>query len=292
MTSRVLSQLSALAMAVLTWWVIVSSPGVVGEEHVLTILTVFAGLTLAFFGACFLLLRWTTVGAGSHWSTGRSDQVGPVVQMLVATTVVMLVGFFILERMDRLSPKLVSAKYFLALTLVPAAFLMSGRMRWPARVSRPTTMALIVASVVGLTAAALWSWLAWSTGAASMASLTPGRLLFVIPTTLFAATLEELMFRVLLLTALLDRTGSRFTSVFLSSVAFGLMHVPGEFVQSVIQADWNMFRSIAIEYAPEFLTQILLGLFLGVLWLRSGSIVLIALTHAVFNLGAHLSTGF
>jgi membrane protease YdiL (CAAX protease family) len=105
------------------------------------------------------------------------------------------------------------------------------------------------------------------------------------------ATLEEIVFRVLLLTALLKRTGLRFQAVFLSSIAFGLMHVPGTLVDPVLHGDWVSLQQVAFEYAPQFLVQTFLGLVLGVLWLRTGSITLIALAHATLNMGNALAYG-
>ena len=52
-----------------------------------------------------------------------------------------------------------------------------------------------------------------------------------------------------------------------------------------------MLLDAASAYAPLFLGQGVIGTFLGVLWLRSGSIVLIALTHAIFNVRTTLLYG-
>lgn len=64
------------------------------------------------------------------------------------------------------------------------------------------------------------------------------------------------------------------------------MHVPGALAEPIVSADWPMLQGAAFEYAPKFLMQTLTGVFLGVLWLRTGSIVLIALTPFIFNVGA------
>lgn len=100
------------------------------------------------------------------------------------------------------------------------------------------------------------------------------------------------IFRVLLLTALLDLTRSRFHAVFLSSVVFGLIHAPLALMQPVVHGDWPILQSAAQAYAPDFLLQTLAGLILGVLWLRTGSIGLVVVTHAIMNVGPTLLTGF
>jgi len=144
---------------------------------------------------------------------------------------------------------------------------------------------------VGVAVAGVWSYLA-VTGSTVGLWVSPVEDLFVRMAVIgVCATAEEVVSRALLLTALLGISMSRFQAVFLSSIAFGLMHVPGTFAQPVFSADWPMFQAVAFGYAPEFLMQTLIGLFLGVLWLRTGSITLIALTHALFNVGSTLVYG-
>lgn len=148
---------------------------------------------------------------------------------------------------------------------------------------------MISGLAIGLATA--WSYTAWSI-APDKAVIPPiPELIVTVGAVILGATFEEIMFRVLLLTALLDRTGSRFQAVFLSSVAFGLMHVPGALADPVLHGDWAVLQQVAFDYAPRFLMQTFLGLLLGVLWLRSGSITLIALTHAIFNMGKVLALG-
>ena len=53
-----------------------------------------------------------------------------------------------------------------------------------------------------------------------------------------------------------------------------------------------MLQQAANAYAPGFLLQTVLGMVLGALWLRTGSIWLVVLTHAIFNLGPALAYDF
>lgn len=290
MSSRRLAQLSALALMGLAYW-FMSRPEIVGDEYVGMILLSFLAVTLAFFGLAFLTLRWATGGSATFWTMKGTDQVAPVLLMILTILAAMFAGYGLLHLIDRLTPLWLRASYFLSCTLVPAAFLLSGRVRWPVRLAHPGRLALASFFIVGIGLAAAWGWIGWRHEAGSVEALTADHVLFVVPVTVLGATLEEVIFRVLLLTALLDRTGSRFNAVFLSSVAFGLMHVPGTFVQPLTEADWPLLQSVAQTYAPMFLMQVALGLFLGVLWLRSGSLVLIASVHTLANLGLHLANG-
>jgi len=93
-----------------------------------------------------------------------------------------------------------------------------------------------------------------------------------IPLALMAVSLgplaEELLFRGVLLSALLQRWGSA-TAILLSSVLFALMHLPG--------LNWQVFA------VPNLL---LLALALAWLRLRSGSIWPGVLAHGTYNLMA------
>ena len=291
MTSRRLSQLSAAALAALAWWVCVSRPGVLGDEFVAEIIAVFGVLTLILFGAVFLALRWATGGNTTYWTMRTPDQLRPIGWMIIAAPGVMLAGGRALEWMGRLDALTAIVVSLVAWTLVPAVFLLTRRVRWPRRVARPGWLTLSGLYLVGIGLAAAWSWGAWSWAPDRLDPPSTGRVLFVIPVTLLAASMEEVVFRVLMMTALLARLGSRFEAVFLSAVAFGLLHVPGTFAQPLLEADWSLLQTVAFDYAPQFLMQVLLGLFLGVLWLRSGSIALIAAVHTLLNLGGNFATG-
>lgn len=291
MTSRRLSQLAALGLAALTWWACVSMPGVLGDEFVAEIIAVFGVLTLLLFGMMFLALRWATGGNATYWTLGAPDQVRPTGWMIVTTLGVMLAGGRALDWMDQLDPLNLVVVYLVSWTLVPAAFLLARKVRWPTRVARPGWATLLLLCVIGIGVAAAWSWGAWSWVPDRLDPPSIGRVLFVVPVTLLGASMEEVAFRVLLLTALLDRLGSRYEAVFLSAVAFGLMHVPGALAQPLFEVNWPLLQTVVQTYAPEFLFQVLFGLFFGVLWLRSGSIALIAAVHMLLNLGSHFAVG-
>jgi membrane protease YdiL (CAAX protease family) len=157
--------------------------------------------------------------------------------------------------------------------------------------SHPGRLRLLLIAGLAICLAAAWSYAGYSTIPDKIDIPPVPDLIVTVGAVIVGATFEEIVFRVLLLTALLDRTGSRFQAVFLSGVAFGLMHVPGALADPIMHGDWVFLQQVAFGYAPEFLMQTLMGLLLGVLWLRTGSITLIAATHAILNMGNFLATG-
>lgn len=289
-TSRRLSQLATFALFALTYWTFVSRPGVIGDEFAGEIYAGFVVFTLVVFGVLFLLLRFGAGGSTTFWSIAKG-QLRPIGWMILTFLAVMQVAGLALHLSGLSNPTTAFITYLLAGTLVPAAFLQFGLIAWPVRLRHASWFRLSIFGAVGFSAAALWSYQAFSLAPVRSSPLGVEEVVVTAGSLIVAGTLEEILFRVLLLTALLARTGSRLQAVFLSSVAFGLMHVPGALVDPALHADWDFLGQVAFDYAPEFLLQTLMGMALGVLWLRTGSITLISLTHAMLNLGTHLAVG-
>lgn len=285
MTARRLSQLLALSLAALMWWVLVSRPDVVDPEIAVELHVVFVVVVALVFGVLFVALRFATAGSATYWSTGRTDQVRPIVGIELAMVGAMLSTSVVLHWLGRADPASAMITYLLTGTLVPAAFLQFGLVTWPSRSSHPGRLRLFLTAGLAIALAAAWTYGAYASAPDKLdLPSVPDQIVSVVAL-IIGATFEEIVFRVLLLTALLDRTGSRFQAAFLSSVAFGLMHVPGVLSDPVMHSDWAFLQQVAFEYAPEFLAQTLVGLLLGVLWLRTGSITLIVATHAILNMG-------
>lgn len=291
MTARRLSQLLALSFAALTWWVLVSRPDVIDPEFAVELHVAFVVVVALFFGLSFLALRFASGGSATYWSMKRTDQVRPIVGMELAMVGVLLSTSVVLHWLGRSDPASAMITYLLTGTLVPAAFLQFGLVTWPSRLSHAGWLRLVLIAGPAIGLAAAWSYTAYLNAPVESELPPVPDLIVTAGALIVGATFEEIVFRVLLLTALVDRTGSRLQAVFLSSVAFGLMHVPGAISDPVIHGDWAFLQEVAFEYAPEFLMQTWIGLLLGVLWLRTGSITLIAATHAVLNLGSTLATG-
>lgn len=291
MTARRLSQLLAFALVALTYWTTVSRPGVVGDEFVGTIYAGFFVVTLVVFGLSFLALRLAAGGTVTYWTQNRTDQVRPILWMVLATLGVMQSAHVAFHWLGWEGPASAMMTYLVTGTLVPAACLGFGLITWPSRSSHPGRLRLVLIAGLAIGLAAAWTYGGYSSVPDKVELPSVPDLIVSVGALILGATFEEIVFRVLLLTALIARTGSRFQAVFLSSVAFGLMHVPGVLADPVIHGDWAFLQEVAFEYAPEFLVQTFAGLLLGVLWLRTGSITLIVATHAILNMGHVLAYG-
>lgn len=77
----------------------------------------------------------------------------------------------------------------------------------------------------------------------------------------------------------------------LSSVIFGLAHIPSNFYAPVLEQDWAQFSINAKSFLPGLIFQTGFGFIFGALWLRTGSIILISIVHFVFNIGGVLVGG-
>ncbi len=251
---------------------------------------VLALLVIVPFTGLFFALRLATQGSTIFWSGTRPPkrQVSWILVMIGTTLSIHLSVGGILEIRGLMNEETSTALALLIWTSVPAAFLVSRRVEWPKRLKQASALCLILAGAVALGCAAAISHLKFAAASADYLLPAAAPLLIGLSGMLVMATAEEVVTRVLLLTALLDLTRSRFNAVFLSSMVFALVHVPLEFAQPIMRMDWPYLQSSAQAYLPVFLMQMLIGLSLAVLWLRTGSISLIALTHAIVNVGPFL----
>ncbi|WP_332640059.1 CPBP family intramembrane glutamic endopeptidase [Brevundimonas sp.] len=292
MIARSLSQFLALALAALLFWCFISSPGVMDPEYVVEGYAAGVLTVAVVFGLLFVALRFATAGSAIYWSGGaepkkRLERIGVMIGVMLA---VHIGAGWIFDLQGRLgeTADIVSV---LTSTLVPAAFLALGIVKWPSRLKSASTLrlALVGAAAIGL--ATTVSYAKFANGPDDLDVPSIGGLSISLAGLIVAAAAEEVVWRILLLTALLDVTASRFQAVFLSGVAFGLMHAPLALMQPVVRADWPMLQYAANAYAPELLLLVAGGLFLAVLWLRTGSIALVVLTHSILNVGPDLMSG-
>lgn len=291
MIARSLSQWSALALAVLTFWFMVSAPGVMDPEFAGTIYIGLALLVAALFGLLFVALRLTTGGSTIYWAGDSGlSQVGWIATMIGVALAIHLSAGWIFE-LQGLLGETAELVGLLTWTITPAAFVAAGLVKWPKRLKSASRLRLSLLSAVAACCAVAVSLAKFANGPADLEIVSIGGLFIPVAGLIIAAAAEEVVCRVLLLTALLDLTRSRFQAVFLSSVVFGLIHAPLALMQPVVHGDWAMLHYATQAYAPEFLLQTVGGLFLGVLWLRTGSIGLVVLTHSILNVGPTLVTG-
>lgn len=285
MTARRLSQFFTLALGALAYWVMVSMPGVVDPEFAGTIYFAFALLLALVFGLLFIGLRFATAGSTTYWSTGAPpDQVGRVAAMIGVALAMHLAASWLLELLGRAN-ETSAVVALLCWTLIPAVFLAFGLVRWPERLTHASKLTLSSVSMAAISLAFGLIYLKFLNTPSASDILSAGDQAFRAPILLAAATAEEVVFRVLLLTAILGLTRSRFHAVFLSGVVFGLGHAPLALIQPVALGDWPLLQHAVQVYAPQLLLQVLGGLVLGSIWLRTGSIALIIVTHALMNMG-------
>lgn len=292
MIARRLSLAFAVALAILSYWVMVSAPGVVDPEFASTIYVFFALTLTVIFGLKFLALRFATAGSHIYWGSGSgSQQVGRIALLIATALAIHLCASWFFDLQGRLD-ETAGVVGLIVWTTVPAIFLTFGFVKWPVRLKSAPKVRLIAVGVASFGIAVAISYLKFVNAPEEFSIPPLNELLIQLAGLVAAAAAEEIVFRILLLTALLSLTCSRFNAVFLSSVFFGLTHAPLALMHPVVHAGWPMLEYAAQSYLPEFLMQTLFGLFLGVIWLRTGSVVLIIITHAIMNVGPSLLSGF
>jgi membrane protease YdiL (CAAX protease family) len=256
-----------------------------------TTLPIYISLTatVVLFVLSFFALRQGSGGSETYWQSDGSRQVkrvALVIAIIIVTQLALGFGFdFFFDFTPAFS---FTFEHLLAWTLVPAACLRLGVVSWPERIRKATPVKLVVAGLPAIlfaTAAGYNKYLNPNAEYGIMLDPMPLRIVDL----LWAAAVEEVVFRVLLLTALLHLPVSRFQSVFLSGVAFAGMHAPLYLANPLFHADWPQLAYAATAYSPLFLGQTVFGLVLGLVWLRTGSFTLIAVTHAIINLGSAVS---
>lgn len=289
MAPRRWSQVIALGLAALLFWSMVSQPEgplETGEDGLFY--AILIALIAVFCGLCFLALKVGTAGSAVYWrGEGGSKQVKRIALMVGGALAIQLSLDATLIVSGHSSALSATITGLLVWTLVPAAFLRSGYVKWPRRMGRPSWFRLLVASVVAIGLAAAFTYRSLLISDPTMPST--GGLSVMSARLVVAAGAEEIVFRVLLLTALLDLGLSRFQAVFLSCVVFAAGHAPLFMVEPITLGDWSLLLHAVDLYGEVFLGQVAVGLILGVLWLRTGSITLVTLTHALFNVGAALA---
>lgn len=229
-----------------------------------------------------------------YWETSPTHSQAPRVMALIAIGVIihMLLGAAVqISQQMSVTPLLANAVSLLVWTLIPVAMLALGKVSWPKRVARPSMREVLpVAIVAVLVAIAMCSLGAAAYDGPRMA-VPATELLLGGVVILLAATMEEVVYRVLLLTALVQASASRFHALTLSSVIFALVHVPGGIAGPVIAGDWVQAWAYSTALLGQLVFVVAAGFMLGALWLRTGSIILISAVHAIYNLGPLLVGG-
>lgn len=288
--ARRFSQLLALSLAALMLWFLVDAARPEPD-----IFAIFSALMFAFvailFAASFFALRLGSRGSDTYWRMLAPQQVGRIIALIAVLLGSQLVVGAIVDALGLLDPLASRALGLLFWTLVPAAFLQFGLVQWPTRLAKASRSRVLLLGGSAVILALGYTYVAFSLAGSQLAISSPGPLAILLWALVIAAVGEEVVFRVLLLTALADQATSRFQAVFLSGLLFAALHAPFHLTLPLIHGDWLALVSAVQAYVPIFLAQVFLGLVLGILWLRTGSITLIAVVHAIMNVAPMLTQG-
>lgn len=279
---RPLSWLCVVGLVVFYAWIAVAF-GLPGTP-IVALITL--GLVLA-------TLKWGVREPVDYWRAVAQPSQMPRVALLI---LVVLVAQLAIGTAVRLIDETTYwrwsyAIYLLVWTGVSLAFIGLGVVQWPERRASPQVRELLIVAVPAILVAAAIGYL----GAVEYSGprVTPSFVELAIGggSVLLGATMEEVLFRVLLLTALVHASGSRTQALILSSVIFALAHTPAALAGPVVNQDWVQLSVYAKSFLPELTVLTAFGFLVGALWLRTGSIALIAVVHAITNLGPVLVGG-
>lgn len=286
-----LCQALALGMTALIMWALFDRVELEPEFMAIQASAVVLGVLAAAL-VVYLVLRIGSSGAAVYWSgaTG-AGQVRRIGIMILTTVAVQMSAGAVMAatgHLNNLSSSLLGIAVWIS---VPAAFLALGVVKWPTRLKSVAAPMLLLATVLGVGVASFLTYAGFNGrgGVSTMDGLN--ELTLTLAGIVAAATPEEIVMRVLLLTALLDLGTTRLQAVFLSSAVFAAVHAPLSLSIPLYHWDWPMMQFYAWSYVPEFPQQAVLGMLLGVLWLRTGSITLVVVTHAILNVGTTLAQG-
>lgn len=163
-------------------------------------------------------------------------------------------------------------------------FLATGWVTFPKREGRPGVTEFAIVAVLSIATISALAYLKVFVDTAPRYSGPISGIVLALPRVILAAAIEEVVFRVLLLTALVRACQSSKHALVLSSIAFALIHVPGAFAKPLILGDGAAISYFLGIYPGLFTWQLGFGFVLGALWLRTGSIALIVIVHTIFNL--------
>lgn len=272
---------------------------------VVGIVAFYAWITIAFgypgtpivalmtLGLVLATLKWGVREPVNYWQcVAQPSQVPRVALMILVVIAAQLAMGTAVRLFDETTYwRLSYAIYLLAWTVLPLAFLGFGIIRWPRRRASPRTRELLTVATPAILLAAVMCYL----GSVEYGGprVTPPLVELAIGggSVLLGATMEEVLFRVLLLTALVQASGSRMQALILSSVIFALAHAPTALAGPVVNQDWALLSVYVKSFLPALTVLTGSGFLLGALWLRTGSITLIAVVHAISNLGPVLVGG-
>lgn len=134
-------------------------------------------------------------------------------------------------------------------------------------------------------------------GRADLATLHPSALELLVAVGLTSVWLfievgvvEEFFFRGLVQARVADLTGSEFTGLVVMALVFGLAHAPGFYLRPAATGEvLGTHPSLLLAVAYSIVFTSVTGFFLGVLWIRTRNLLLLALIHTAGDLLPNLA---
>lgn len=244
----------------------------------------FPGAPIAASLLLILALAFMKLGSNSSpqlWETKTTPSQPPRVALMIAVALgVQLAVGGLFQRFGSITLN----ESILALavwTLIPFAAVRLGFIHWPIRRASPSRLELAAVACAALAVAAMLGALS-TLNTGREASFSTAILARTSSVAALAAA-EEIVFRVLLLTSLLQASRSRMSALIISSFVFGVGHAPLVLAQPIAAMDWPLLSEATKSYLPGLVWQVGVGFLLGALWLRTGSITLISAVHFILN---------
>lgn len=254
----------------------------------------FAGTPLVVGVTLSLLVAALKLGVSrpvDYWVASNRSQASRLIVMIVASVIIhfTLSAGLILSNAYTWQAGLVIT--LIVWTGVPVTCLRFGWVDWPRRLATPHKREFLIVAAASLVIAFVLGLLASTPTEAPSSVQNLANLAFSSSVLLVSATMEEIVFRVLLLTAIVEVTKSRMQALIFSSLIFVLCHIPLTLAYPVVMGDLNMLSEAATSFWPEVVVLTCLAFLFGALWIRTGSIALVAVVHAMLNLGDVVATG-
>ena len=216
---RVLSWLCVVGLGAFGAWITVAPFGWVGTPIAVT----------AMLGLVLATLKIGVRKPVDYWEAVTEPDQAPRVLMLIVIclTIQLIIGAVVqVAHQMSMTAFWSDAVYFLAWIIAPLAMIGVGIVRWPQRRASPANGELFPVAVAGILVATGLGYLGFLAYDGPRLPTTPAQLVVGGGFTLLAATMEEVVYRVLLLTALVTASGSRNQAPLLSSVVFAVAHLP------------------------------------------------------------------
>ena len=249
-----------------------------------------------FAAVAMLLILALLLKLGGHqtapfWeSVPEPEQATRVIAVVAVSCALQLGVSVVLEAVGSFNWIAANLLYQVVWAGVPLVALASGFVRWPRRTGRPATktllalgaLAVIIAVGAGYIGAIAYDGVRGTT----VSSAIIAGIAIVL-----GATTEEIVYRVLLLTAIMTVSRSGFSALILSSLIFALIHIPPALVMALGTQDWASLPADLQAALPALVWTIGFGFIFGALWIRTGSILLVCVVHSICNLGPVLIGG-